>query len=265
MPGPDILAEARPERLPVVDQVFGHNKAPLEEVLKADFADMQAAIATLLAEAGDLPKKVNSDDDQIAVGRWIVKARAYAKRADEVRQAENKPVLAAQRGINAFFAAIADPIEKAVKNAQAMADDFVRRKEAEERARAQREAEEARRKAQEAEERAARAKSAEAAGKAEGKAEALHAAADAAEERALTAAAELTRHRAEGVTSSAQARWDWEFTDKDEVYGTLGILGNFIAEAAVVTAINGMVRAQKGRASLPGIRVFPKTVASFRG
>ena len=262
---PDTVAEVRPDRTPVVDQVFGHNKAPLDEVLKADFADMQKAIADLLAEAGDLPNKVTSDDDQVKVGRWIVKARAYAKRADEVRQAENKPVLAAQRGINAFFAAMSDPIDKAVKKAQAMADDFVRRKEAEERARAQREADEARRKAQEAEERAAKAKSAEAAGRAEGKAEALHAEADAAEERALTAAAHLTRHRAEGVTTSARATYDWEFTDKDAVYGTLGVLGNFIAEAAVVTAINGMVRAQKGRASLPGIRVFAKTVASFRG
>lgn len=258
-------AEARDTRIPIVDQVFGHNKAPIDEVLKADFADMQAAIADLLNEAGNLPAKVNSDDDQASVGRWIVKARAYLKRADEVRQAENKPVLAAQRAINAFFAQIAAPVEEAAKNAQRLADDFVRRKEAEARAKAQREAEEARRKAQEAEERAARAKSAEAAGKAEGRAEALHAAADAAEERALAAANDLTRYRAEGVTSSARTQWTWEFTDQSATYATLGPLGNFMAEADVTKAINAMVRAQKGRASLPGIRVFEKAVASFRG
>jgi hypothetical protein len=252
-------------RKPVVDQIFGDNKAPVEEVLQADFAEMMEAIAELLVEAGDLPSKVNSDDDQAAVGRWIVKARAYAKRADEVRQSENKPVLAAQRGINAFFAQIVEPIDHAVKKAQSLADDFVRRKEAEARARAQREAEEARKKAQEAEERAAKAKSAGAAGNAEGRAEAYHAAAEAAEERALAAANDLTRHRAEGVTSSARTQWTWEFTDKNAAYATLGPLGNFMAEADVAKAINAMVRAQKGRAKLDGIRVFEKSVASFRG
>ena len=138
---PDTVAEVRPDRTPVVDQIFGHNRALLDEVLKADFADVQKAIDGLVAEAATLPTKVNNDDDQAKIGRWIVKARAYAKRSDELRQEENKPVLAAQRGINAFFGALAGQIDTPLKDLQKAADDYVRRKEAEARAQAHREAE----------------------------------------------------------------------------------------------------------------------------
>ena len=45
---------------------------------------------------------------------------------------------------------------------------------------------------------------------------------------------------------------------------SLGPLSPFFAEADVTKAINGMVRAQRGRTVLPGVRVFEKAVAAFR-
>lgn len=253
-----------PARRSVVDQIFGQNKAPLDEVLAADFVDLQAEVSDLLDKAGDLPSRVDSDDDQIKVGKWIIDAKDLAHKVDKTRTEEGRPILDAQRGINGFFKAVAEPILKAVDAHQRAADDYARRKAAEERARAQREAEEARRREEEERQRAEQLKRPDAVARAEGRAEALAAEADAAEERALASNADLTRMRAEGVTSSARTTWAWEFESKNALYDSLGPLSPFFAEADVVKAINAMVRAQKGRTSLPGVRVFEKAVASFR-
>ena len=251
-------------RLPVTDQIFGANKAPLADVLAADFVDLQAEVAALLDRAGDLPVRVDSDDDQVKVGKWIIDAKDLAHKVDRTRTEEGRPILDAQRGINGFFKAVADPILQAVQAHQRAADDYVRRKAAEERARAQREAEEARRREEEERRRAEQLKRPDAVARAEGRAEALGAEAEAAEERSLASNADLTRMRAEGVTSSARTTWAWEFSDKSALYDSLGPLSPFFSEAAVETAINAMVRAQKGRTSLPGVRVFEKASASFR-
>lgn len=251
-------------RKPVVDQIFGDNKAPLEEVLKSDFTDLQARIADLLLAAGNLPSRVDSDDDQAKVGKWIIDAKDLAHKVEETRTSEGRPILDAQRGINSFFKSVLAPLDEMQRVQQSGADDFVRRKAAAERAKAAREAEEDRRKAEEERLRAAQLKRPDAIGRAEGRAEAHDMAAEAAEERALASTADLTRTRAEGVTSSARAAWSWEFTDKDALYATLGPLGNFLTEAAVEAGINSMVRAHKARTALAGVRVFQKETANFR-
>lgn len=253
-----------PARRSVVDQIFGDNKAPLPDVLAADFVDLQAEVSDLLDKAGDLPARVDSDDDQIKVGKWIIDAKDLAHKVDKTRTEEGRPILDAQRGINGFFKAVAEPILRTIEAHQRAADDYVRRKVAEERALAQREAEEARRREEEERQRAEQLKRPDAVARAEGRAEALAAEADAAEERALASNADLARMRAEGVTSSARAAWTWEFEDKDAAYAPLGALGPFLPEAAVATALNSMARAHKSRARWPGVRFFEKAVASFR-
>lgn len=253
-----------PARRPVVDQIFGDNKAPLADVLAADFTDLQQEVADLLNRAGDLPQRVDSDADQAKVGAWIIDAKDLAHKVDKVRTEEGRPVLDAQRGINAFFKAVAQPISDTMDAHQRAADDYVRRKAAEERAIRQREADEKRRLEEEERRRAENLKRPDAIARAEGKAEALAAEAEAAEERALASNADLTRMRAEGVSGSARTTWAWEFTDQNALYASLGPLSPFFAEAAVATAIGAMVRAQKGRTQLPGVRVFEKAVASFR-
>lgn len=253
-----------PPRRSVVDQIFGQNKAPLPEVLAADFVDLQAEVADLLDRAGTLPVRVDTDDDQATVGKWIIDAKDLAHKVDRVRTEEGRPILDAQRGINGFFKAVAEPILQAVQAHQRAADDYVQRKAAEERARARREAEEARRREEEELRRAESLKRPDAVARAEGRAEGHAAEAAAAEERALASNADLTRMRADGVTSTARTTWAWEFADKAALYDSLGPLSPFFSEAAVETAINAMVRAQKGRTALPGVRVFEKAAASFR-
>ncbi|MGA0615904.1 hypothetical protein [Paracoccus sp. KR1-242] len=253
-----------PARRSVVDQIFGDNKAPLTEVLTADFTELQGEIADLLNNAADLPARVESDADQAKVGNWIIDAKDLTHKIEVQRTTEGKPILDAQRGINAFFKAVAQPISETMDAHQREADDYVRRKAAEERARREREAEELRRKEEEERRRLETLKRPDAIARAEGKAEALASEAEAAEERALASNADLTRMRAEGVTGSARTAWTWEFTDKDAAYNSLGPLGPFFTESAVSTAINSMVRAHKGRTRLPGIRVFEQASASFR-
>ena len=253
-----------PARRSVVDQIFGDNKAPLAEVLAADFTDLQAEVADLLNSAADLPVRVESDADQVRVGKWIIAAKDLTHKVEVARTTEGKPILDAQRGINAFFKAVAQPISETMEAHQRAADDYVRRKTAEERARREREAAELRRKEEEERRRLEALKRPDAIARAEGKAEALASEAEAAEERALASNADLTRMRAEGVTGTARTQWAWEFTDEQALYTSLGPLSPFFAEADVTKAINGMVRAQRGRTVLPGVRVFEKAVAAFR-
>lgn len=253
-----------PARRSVVDQIFGMNKAPLDDVLAADFTDLQAEVADLLNKASDLPTRIESDADQATVGRWIIDAKDLSHKVDVHRTTEGRPVLDAQRGINAFFKAVVAPITETLDAHQRAADEYVRRKAAEERARLRREAEELRRREEEERRRAEQLKRPDAVARTEGKAEALAASAEAAEERALASNADLTRMRAEGVTGSTRTQWAWEFVDKDAAYEPLGALGPFFTEAAVETALNSMARAHKGRAKWPGVRFFEKAVASFR-
>lgn len=259
---PDTAAAVR---VGVVDQIFGRNKAPLNEVLAADFADLRAEIEALTEEGRNLWKPVTSDDAQMALGRWIVRAKALAKKADGMRTDEGRPILEAQRGINGFFKDLLEPLSKAESSLQKLADDFARQKAAEERAKAEADARAAREKAEAERIKAEQMKTSDAAARAEGRAELLEAKADAAEERALASDADLTRMRSEGVTASARQSWDFAIDDEDALYASLGALGPFIVLPDVRKAVGSMVRAHKGRTQLPGVRVFPKTTANFRG
>ena len=253
-----------PARRSVVDQIFGDNKAPLADVLKADFDDLQAEVADLIGRAADLPSRVDTDEDQAKVGKWIIDAKDLSQKIEAARTTEGKPILDAQRGINAFFKTVALPISDTMAAHQRAADDYDRRKAAAERARREREAEEKRRREEEERQRAANLKRPDAIARAEGRAEALAAEAEQAEERALASNADLTRMRAEGVTSSARTVWAWEFSDKNALYDSLGPLSPFFGDADVTKAINAMVRAQKGRTVLPGVHVFEDSKTTFR-
>lgn len=259
---PETAAAAR---VGVVDQIFGNNKAPLPDVLNADYADLRAEIEALTEEGRELWKPVTGDDAQMTLGRWIVRAKALAKKADGFRTDEGRPILEAQRGINGFFKELLEPLGKAESSLQKLADDYARQKAAEERAKAEADAKAAREKAEAERIKAEQMKTSDAAARAEGRAELLDAKADAAEERALASDADLTRMRAEGVTASARQSWDFSIDDEDALYASLGALGPFFVIADVRKAVGSMVRAHKGRTQLPGVRVFPKTTANFRG
>lgn len=66
-------------RKSVVDQIFGQNKAPIETVLQADFADLAVRVEALVARGRTLPARVDTEAQQIAVGSYIVECRALFK------------------------------------------------------------------------------------------------------------------------------------------------------------------------------------------
>lgn len=251
-------------KTPVVEQIFGSNKAPLEEVLAADFGDIEADIAAAEAKAAALPATCSSDADLAAIGNCVADLRSLSKRIDGVRMEEGRPLLEAQRGINDFFKTFAARIDRATAGAQRAADDYNRRKAAEERARREREAAEQRRKEEEARAKAEAARSAAAAARAEGVADLAAFRAERAEQAATASTADLVRTRAAGVTASAKTIWDFRITDYAALSASLGPLGPFIDRASVEKAIRSMVRIQKGATTLPGVEAFEDIQSTFR-
>jgi type IV secretory pathway VirB10-like protein len=251
-------------RTPIVEQIFGSNKAPLATVLDADFEDLQAEVAAAVDRAKALPTTIKTEAQLAEVGNCIADLRGLAKKIDGTRMDEGRPLLDAQRGINDFFKTLGNQLEDVSKPLQRAADDHAKRKAAEERARREREAAEARRKEEEARRKAEQAKSDAAAARAEGQAEAAAARAERAEQAASASAAELVRTRAFGVTSSAKTVWDFTINDYQALTASMGPLGPFIDRSSVEKAIRSVVRIQKGTTSLPGVEVFEDVRSTFR-
>ncbi len=251
-------------RNPIVEQIFGANKAPLPIVLETDFADLSAKVEAAEERASKLPRQIKTAEDQEQIMVCMADLRDLSKRIDRIRLDEGEPLRSAQKGINDHFKGLDARLATATGPLQRAADDHARRKVAEERARREREAQEARAKAEAERAKAEAARSANAAAKAEGRAEAAAAQAEAAEKAATAKAGDMARTRAGGVTSSAKTVWQFRITDYHALTATMGALGNFIDQASVEKAIRSMVRIQKGATSLPGVEVFEDVVATAR-
>jgi len=247
------------QRKPVAAQIFGGNKAPIEEVLEADFADLRQTVEDMLARFADAPAEVRGDDDMIAIGTIISDARAVVKELETTRTKEGGPLFEAKKTIDAFFKDLIGQIDTAEKRVRDRADAYTRKKQAEEREIARRKAEEARRAEQEARDRAEAAKSAEAGGRAAARAEALAAQADAETKAADQASVKV---KGDGVTASTRARWTFSIADYDAV--DLNAIAPFMSEDCINKAVGAMVRAQKGRAKIPGVHVYQETTTTFR-
>lgn len=253
-----------PTKTPVVDQIFGLNKAPLEEVLASDFADLKAEAQALIERAADLPARITSEADQIKVGTFIAEARGFWKKADGEREDAKRPVLEAGRGIDAFFKTIGNSLDEVTGPLQRAVDTFAREAAAAARAKAQREADEARAKADAERAKAEAAKSAGAAANAEARAENLDAKADALEERAAASTSDLTRTRGDGVTISGKEVWTATITDYTAAIGPLGALGPYFKRESLEAALISMVRIQKAGAAWPGVRFTSDVKATIR-
>lgn len=254
----------QPTRKPVVDQIFGDNKAPILPVLKADFEDLAAEVARAVAAMDAVNVAPKTDEDQASIGKAIMDGRALWKRADEARATEKAPILEAGRDLDAFFKELLAPLVKAGESLQKTADDYARRKAAEERARAQREAEEARRKAEEERQKAEAARTAAGAARAEGRAEVLEQRAERAEADAAASDADLVRSRAGGITTSAKGAWVATITSYQDAIAPLGVLGNFLKRDAIEAALNSMAKVQKEGSAWPGVTFAQDTKATFR-
>lgn len=255
---------AEVKRKSVVDQVFGDNKAPIADVMAADFAGLKAEVDAFVAKMKAADKAPRTDEDQAELGKVIMDGRALWKRADSLREVEKAPILNAGRELDGFFKGLLAELVGAGQDLQATADAYARQKAAEERARAQREAEAALAKAEEERKKAEAAKTAAGAAKAEGRAEALDAKADAAAATVAASDADLVRSRVGGVTSSAKGAWVGAITDYQAAIGPLGALGAFLKREAIEAALNSMAKVQKEGAAWPGVSFYQETKATFR-
>lgn len=249
-------------RTPVVDQIFGHNKAPIADVLTADFSDLIAEAEALVERAkNEAPAKVKNDTDLLVIGGIMTAIREFEKRVDAIRDAEGKPAFQAHRAINSFFKDAIAPVQIAAKPLQDLADDFARRKQAEERAAAARRAEDARRKEEEARRKAEEAKTATGAGRAAAQAEALAAQAEKDEDTAARGSGAV-KASAGGVSAGSRAAWVFRIDDYNQI--DLNALRPFIERKAIEAAIRAQVRVQKENAVIAGVTVYQDTKATFR-
>ncbi len=246
-------------RKSVAEQLFGHNKPPVEEVLKADFADLIKEVDAFIGDAGKAPKKIKTPDDLTKLGLCITDLRSMTKRVEGIRQEEGKPLFDAKKQVDAFFNDLATKLSEAAKTLQNRADDYTRAKVAEEKARREAEAKKAQEKAD-----AEAAKADEGNARAAGNAEKYAAQAETAAKRATSSNADLARTKQSGVTASARTSWDFRIDDYPKVQTSLGPLGPFLARADVEKAIRSVVRIQKGNTALPGVAVFENVQSTFR-
>lgn len=257
--------EAEVKRKAVVDQVFGDNKAPMTDVLTADFAELKAQVDTFvdkMREAAKAPPK--TDEEQAALGKVILDARALWNRADGERDREKRPILEAGRELDAFFKDMLASLVKGRDHLQGLADTYARQKAAEERARREREARELAEKAEAERQKVEAAKSSQAAANAEARAEALDSRAEKAAEAAAASEADLVRARAGGVTASAKGVWRATILDYTAAVSPLGAVGPYLKRDAFEAALNSMARIQGAAAVWPGVSFSPDTKATFR-
>ena len=252
------------ERKPTSDQIFGDNKAPAQEVLDADFADLKTETDELVQKAGALNRQVRSDADQAAVGNLIVELRALWKRADEIRATEKKPILDAGKELDGWFKTVLADAVKVGADLQKHADDFIRKQAAEAKAQAFRQAAAARDKAEAERAKADAAQTVKSASAAEARAEAKDAEAEQLEERTTAKSADLVRSRVGGVTSSAKGTWVARIVDYQAAITPLGTLGVFLKEDAIAAGLNSMAKTQKAGANWPGVTFSQEQKATFR-
>lgn len=248
-------------RVPISEQIFGHNKAPLEEVLEKDFKDLASQVDAAVAKITKRPVKVKDDTDFAAVGQLVVDARKLEKLLDATRKDETDPLFKAQKEIKSHFDDLAAKVSSALKPHETAADTYTREKTAAARRRQEEEAKKLREKEEAERQKAATATGATAA-RAEGRAEVLAAKAEEAEAGANQSAADAVRTRASGVTSTAKQSIVFEIKDYDAI--DLNKLRPYLNRDHVEAAIRSLVRVHKMNTDLPGVEVRWDTRAAFR-
>lgn len=248
-------------RTPIAEQIFGHNKAPLDQVLTADFAALKTEVEDAVKKISARPAKIKDETDFAATGQLAVDTRKLVKRIEETRKDETDPLFAAQKSIKAYFDDLAGKLTAAIEPHTDAANTYTREKAAAERRQREEEAKKLREK-EEAERAKAATATGQAAARAEGRAEALAAQAEDAEAAANMRAADAVRTRSGGVTSTAKQSIVFDIDDYDAI--DLNKLRPYFNRDHVEAAIRSMVRVQKLNTNLPGVTVRNDTRASFR-
>ncbi len=238
---------------------------PLETRLAETYA-FDAPIEEFGAKALALPKTFTADEHATLAGDVVKEGRALLKRIETARVDEGEPYLKTKRAIDAYFASLADRIEKTNQIIVIRANDYQRAKAAEARRIAEEEARKAREEAErqrKAAEEAAAANRLAAASKAEGKADVAEERARRAETVAETSVADLTRVRSStGTVVSAKTEFTFRIVDWDRI--DLSTLRTFIKRDAIEAAIRSLMKVQGRSVQLDGVEFFEDVKANIR-
>lgn len=128
--------------------IIGSNESPIgaqavTDQMARDYAELADRATTLLADARDLPDTVENDQDLGKVSGVVKILGDTSKRADAYRVKEKEVFLRGGQAVDGFFKGIMDRLDKTTVILHKRAHIYNARKEAEERARRQREAQEA--------------------------------------------------------------------------------------------------------------------------
>lgn len=248
----------------VVDQVFGDNKAPVLDVLNADYADLTAEANAVLEGLKSVDLKIETKEQAAVATEHLVAAQRLGKKVDGERIDAGRPMLDAKRAVDGWFGALINPVQDEAAKIKRGLDGFVQREAERERAKALEEAKKAEELAAKAREREANAKSAEAAGNAAARAEELETAADAAAARSAQAGEMKTSMKTGAASVSSRQVWSASIVDYQAAIGPLGSLGMFLKRDAVQAALDAMAKQQQNGAAWPGVRFTSQARTSIR-
>ena len=247
---------------------IGHNNPPatLEETIAGRLKEKLASLEALAKRADKAPRKIDGDADLEKIGTLIKDANVLKRAFESDRVTEKEPFKAAADKVDEIFKAYKTRLERIASTFQAIADDYARKKAAEERAEAARIAKE---KADEAERQSELARKAEEAGKGktatkhEGRAEEAFYQAEAAARAASQSAADVNRQRLNsGVLATATEKWTFEILDFQKI--PLDAIRPYLKRDAIEAAIRQHINIHKDSAPLEGVRIFKDVKASFR-
>ena len=245
----------------------GHNNPPptFEEELRLENKDLFVRLDALKLSRDKLPTAIENDDQNAVVGRWVVQARELVKDVEVAHKEAKRPIQEKVTTIDTMFLSrgLAGEISKLVDVVKALADDYATRKDAERRKQLAEEAERKRLEAEAASYEAAALKEAGSNSAAEvviSQSEHADKQADRLEAKAAGSVAGVLRTSRGGVTASGREKWVFEIQDLDKI--DLNILRDTFYAHELNQVIQRFV--DGGGRELPGVRIFPKTIATFR-
>lgn len=244
----------------------GANHPPsFEEELREAHKEVFLRVEAMKLARAKLPPVVNSDEDLAKIGRFVVGARDLAKAIKAAHQEAAKPIKERATTCDKLFLTrgLTGEVESMKAVVEALGHDYTARKEAERRRQLQAEAD-ARRLEEEA--RAYEAAALKDAGShsaaevVESQSEHLGRMADRLETRSQGATADVVRTQMDGVTASGRKMWAYEIEDAEKI--DLNLLRDCLyaheLNQWLARYVNG------GGRELPGVRIFERTVATFR-
>jgi hypothetical protein len=244
----------------------GDNRPALITIdqLKIDFAHVSNAVTLIETAVAELPSVLEDEEDLALVTKVASGVIKYAKQVEEIRDAEGRPHLEAQRVINAFFMHdFGKRLDDALTSLEARSKPYLKKKSDKEKAAREAIEAAAREKANAA---AQAARDAISTGNVEQVTRSLieaNALADVAAKASQQAAAPVSQ-LTKTVTTQGSARLQerWTFTDLDVNRVDLNALRPFIKQAAIEQALRDFIKS--GRRQINGARIVNEAEAKFR-